>query len=261
MGYGDEIIGSGLARKAVKENKLIAFGNGKTIIWSSQAREIYQNNPCVAPPGSEVRGTNNLEWINWYPGQRGYGTVKSGRWIFKDFECPRGEIFFSESELRFGNANSPKPFVVVEPRVKLLGACAGENKQWPIDRYEVVAKEIRNIGFEVVQLVPAGKEPLLANAEVIKTENFRLALSVLKNATLYIGPEGGLHHGAAAVGVPAVVIFGGFNTPKSTGYNFHENIAVGEPCGSINKCSHCAKIMKSISAERVLKSAYKILAQ
>ena len=261
MGYGDEIIGSGLARKAVKENKLIAFGNGKTIIWSSQAREIYQNNPRVAPPGSEARGTNNLEWVNWYPGQREYGTVKSGKWIFKDFECPRGEIFFSDAEIEFGNKNSPRPFAIIEPRVKVLGACAGENKQWPIDRYEVVAKKIREIGFETIQLVPVGKSPLLANAKIITTGSFRLALSVLRNAALYVGPEGGLHHGAAAVGVPAVVIFGGFNTPKSTGYSFHENIAVGEPCGSVNKCSHCAKIMKSISVERVLKSAYKILVQ
>src|SRR5262249_3229320 len=85
---------------------------------------------------------------------------------------------------------------------------------------------------------------------------FRDALCVLSLARLYIGPEGGLHHAAAALGVPAVVIFGGFNSPKATGYAWHSNIvAPGEPCGTVAYCLHCRDAMKSITVERVLNAA------
>ena len=102
---------------------------------------------------------------------------------------------------------------------------------------------------------------MLADVDVIETPDFRHALAVLGLAALYIGPEGGMHHGSAAMGTPAVVIFGGFNTPRSTGYAWHENIAVGEPCGSIEACWHCKAAMESISVDRVLEGAARQLGQ
>lgn len=260
MGFGDEIMASGLARDAAaRTGKLIAFGDGKKIIWSDQSRQVFENNPHVAPPGTE--NNPDLEWIPYYRGKRFYGEVKNDRWKFRDWTPPKGQIFFSTAEREFGFENLTKgwPFVVIEPRVKLIGACAGANKQWPIDRYAAVAKFLAERKIRVVQFVPKGLKKLLSNVEAIETANFRSALAVLSGALLYIGPEGGLHHGAAAVGTDAVVIFGGFNSPKSTGYEWHENLAVGEPCGNIKKCEHCRRAMESISVEQVLASAKKLL--
>lgn len=258
MGFGDEIIGSGLAAKKVgKTGKRAAFGDRRKIIWSKHAEEIYRNNPKVAPPGSEAH--NDLIWIEHYRGHRAYGTSSAGRWHFVDFDCPEGEIYFDSYELAFGAMAKYRQMVVIEPRVKRLGACDGSNKQWPVARYQSVADSLRGDGFQPVQFVPQGEQPLLRDVATIATSSFRKALAVLRHADLYIGPEGGLHHGSAALGVNAVVIWGGFNTPRSTGYKWHHNITRGEPCGRIAACQHCRQAMASITAAEVLAGARNML--
>jgi ADP-heptose:LPS heptosyltransferase len=74
---------------------------------------------------------------------------------------------------------------------------------------------------------------------------------------LYIGPEGGLHHGAAAVGIPAVVLFGGFIPPQVTGYKTHVNLTGGADffCGSLQACKHCAEAMERIKSKHVCDAA------
>jgi ADP-heptose:LPS heptosyltransferase len=113
-----------------------------------------------------------------------------------------------------------------------------------------VARHTDIVG-DLVDAMPGDKLPRVV------THSFRDALGVLSLARLYIGPEGGLHHAAAALGIPAVVIFGGFNSPKSTGYPWQSNItgSSGEPCGSVAACWHCRDAMASITVERVLEAA------
>lgn len=265
MGFGDEVQASALARGAAARGKRIAFGDERRqrIIWSPQSHEIFRGNPNVASPGSE--GAADLEWVEHFRGNRLYGEVRGGRWRFRDFECLPGEVFLTAEEKTFALSRlwAPEPVVVIEPRVKPTGACDGANKQWPIDRYDALVSALRwgsgIAGLRCVQLVPPNVAPLLRFADLIVTPTFRHALAVLGLVSLYIGPEGGLHHGAAAMGTPAVVIFGGFNTPRSTGYAWHENIAVGEPCGTVAACPHCREAMASISVGRVLEGAMRQL--
>lgn len=244
--------------------KRAAFGDGRRIIWAPQDYEIFRGNPNVAPPGSE--GAGDLQWIEHYSGHRLYGDHRNGIWTFRDFACPPGEVFLTREEKAFALRHiwaTSEPVVIVEPRVKPKGACDGANKQWPVDRYEAAVSALRwgkeFPGLRCVQLVPPTQRPRLRFAEAIETPTFRHALALMGLASLYIGPEGGLHHGAAAVGTPAVVIFGGFNTPRSTGYPWHDNIAVGEPCGRVARCEHCREAMASISVERVVEGAARML--
>jgi len=262
LGFGDELIAAGLARQAAARGKRAAFGDGKRIIWSDQAHALFRGNPNVAHPGEERAG--DLHWIEHYRGHRLYGECVGGVWHFRDFECPPGEVFLTREEHAFALAKlwgyPAEPVVIIEPRVKPIGACDGANKTWPADRYEALAGALRwERDIRCVQLVPPTVRPALRFADAIETPTFRHALAVLGLATLYIGPEGGLHHGAAAMGTPAVVIFGGFNTPRSTGYPWHENIAVGEPCGRVARCEHCREAMASISVDRVLEAALRQL--
>jgi hypothetical protein len=256
MGYGDEIIASGLARGARARGKRIAFGDGSRIFWSRQSHEIFRNNPNVAPPGDER--ASDLEWVRHFKGDRLYGDVRDGRWRFRPFVCPPGELFFDPLEGRRAAALwpnfDPAP-IIIEPTVKPMGACDGQNKQWPMDRYLAVAKALSRMGERPMSL---GADGIISYPELprLVTPTFREALLVLASAKLYIGPEGGLHHAAAALGIPAVVIFGGFNSPASTGYPWHANLtAGGEPCGTIAACPHCAEAMRSISVDRVLLAA------
>lgn len=260
MGLGDSLIGAGLARGMAARGKRAAFGDGHRIIWAHQDHDIFRGNPNVAPPGSE--GDADLVWIEHYRSHRLYGAHHSGRWRFRDFDCPPGEVFLTADETAFALRHlwGSDPAVIVEPRVKPRGACDGANKQWPVERYEALVCALRfEAGIRCIQLVPPTVRPSLRFADAIETPTFRHALAIMGLASLYIGPEGGLHHGAAAMGTPAVVIFGGFNTPRSTGYAWHENIAVGEPCGTIAACPHCREAMASISVERVLEGAMRQL--
>jgi ADP-heptose:LPS heptosyltransferase len=232
---------------------LIAFGDGKKIIWSPQSHELFKGNPNVALPGWENRP--NIRWIAHYRGNRLYAKPGNDKWLFNEFQCPPGEIFFTDEEKHFANSIGDLG-VVLEPRVKRHGACVGINKSWPLLRYQKLANMLDERGIQCSQFVPPNGQPLLKGVRALYTSSFRHALAALSRAKLYIGPEGGLHHGSAAVGIPAVVIFGGFANPKSTGYSTHINItAGGPPCGRMSECPHCQKAMHSISVEQVFNAA------
>lgn len=253
MGYGDEIMGSGMARGAAARDQRIAFGDGANIRWSTQAHLIYRGNPNVAPPGSESAA--DLQWVAHYKGSRAYIAGRSGdRWRFNPaFRTAPGELFFSSDELRAAERVAPS-FVLIEPNVKR----SAPNKQWPRERYQEVADLLRRDGIRVAQFATG---PLLRGVEPMATHDFRDALALLTRAALYIGPEGGLHHGAAALGVPAVVIFGGFISPQITGYQRHVNLFTGDDlgCGRTAPCAHCRAAMDRISVAHVLDAARGVL--
>ena len=65
----------------------------------------------------------------------------------------------------------------------------------------------------------------------VETPTFRNALAILSKAKLFVGTDGGLHHAAAALGIPSVVIWTGFTSSRHLGYDTHRNIHDGsEPC-------------------------------
>jgi len=257
MGFGDEIIGAGLARGAAARGKRVAFGDGQRVIWHDNARLIFARNPNVAPPGTEWCG--DVEWIKHYPGRRVYCDIchdRSGRhWRFTPGRVTPGEMYFSAEEIAAAAAMAPESFILIEPNTKHQAP----NKQWGHDRYAQIARALSAQGCRVAQFAAGGVA--LDRVEQIRTVDFRVACAVLQRARLYIGPEGGLHHAAAALGVPAVVIFGGFISPAVTGYAMHTNIFTGDElgCGRIDPCNHCRQAMSRIGVAHVLHEAHKIL--
>jgi ADP-heptose:LPS heptosyltransferase len=254
MGIGDEIMGSGMARGAAARGKRIAFGDGRRIRWHANAHMVFRNNPNVAPPGSER--ASDLEWIAHYVGHRSYFHPKrpqNGRWRFNpNFTASPGEFFFNADEEQFcKDAALMQDAIVIEPWIKIE---ASPNKQWLVDRYRSVAKALGQAGYKVVQFeYGRGHMP---EARAFQAPSFRHAVTAMRRAALYIGGEGALHHAAAAVGVPGVVIFGGFIHPRTTGYAIHTNLFSGnEPCGSRFKCGHCTNAMNAIGVDLVVRSA------
>jgi hypothetical protein len=237
VGFGDEILATGMARGAKARGKRIAFGDGKRIIFSPWSSKIFRHNPNIAWPGDESAA--DIEWIAHYKGKRLYNSVAPGgtRWLWNmDFAPTAGELFFSEEELRFAESFAPG-FVVIEPNVPWHKTVA-PNKDWGALKYEAVASEFAARGHTVFQFWYEAARVKLASAMQVNAPTFRHALAVLSRAALYIGPEGGLHHGAAAVGIPAVVLFGGFIPPSVTGYATHTNLTAGSSaCGKFNRCS------------------------
>jgi hypothetical protein len=251
VGRGDDIIATGLARGAALRGKQIAFGDGRQIKWGPFSEMIFRNNPNIAPPGSERK--KNLEWIGYYKGQRLYNSGGPGHWVWNyDFRVTPGEIYLGEEE-RWQVCQDD--LILIEPNAPPKPCRL--NKQWPIERFAEVAK-ILSQKYVVRQFGYGGPNVV---CEEIKTKDFRRAIALLKRARLAILPEGGLHHAAAAVGVPAIVLFGGFAPPSVLGYNCHINLSGSDTfCGSYTTCRHCLDAMQAIPVEQVINEAEKMLA-
>lgn len=250
MGWGDEIIASGQARKLHEQHE----GKRKVLIVDAfgqpRRNDIWLNNPRITSnPTKEVVVLKNG------PGLRPYIKEKGERkWTWKEFECPVGELYFSQEELSFASAY--EPFVILEPNLKEK---ASPNKHWGVERWKALAVILRQAGIKLAQFhSPHGMK--IRDAQIITAPTFRHAAAVLGRARLAILHEGGLHHAAAALGVKSIVLFGGFISPKQTGYAAHSNFFTGgEPCGLRVPCDHCAKAMKAIQPEAVAAEAAKLL--
>lgn len=258
MGYGDNLMASGIARDL---GRRVAFGDEaeRRIIWDHHSEEVFRGNPLVAPPGSE--GEPNLTWVKYHRGHRLYNQqLASNRWKWRHSWKPKpGELYLTDEEVARA---LPGGFVLIEPNVPSWKTVA-PNKQWPADRFVRVAREVMSWGREVVQL-NYGERYSIPGARLIRTRTFRDAAILLHRAAYALLPEGGLHHAAAArtrlgdrvlrESVPAVVLFGGFIPPRSTGYACHVNVTGGaEACGNFTPCDHCELAMRNISVESVVK--------
>lgn len=253
MGLGDDIMLSGQARVAQRtdQRKCRVTYKGKADRWSP----IWDNNPRIARPGEAgdfqevaARGMDN---------ERPYHiTHTKERWTFNlDFRAEVGELYFNDAEKAFG-AKYPNR-IIVEPHIK---AGASPNKRYPWVSWNKIAWMAQESGLKVTQLGPVGTK-LLDGAEHIITASFRQAAAVIANARAVVLPEGGPHHAAAALGVPGVVIMGGFTPVELTGYSIHRNLgaSLGEACGWRLPCKHCEEWMRRITPETVFENLQEIL--
>jgi len=256
MGYGDEIIATGLAKGMKERGKLAAFGDGLKILWGPWCEEMFANNPNIARPGSEP--CNRLQWIEHYKGHRLYNKQGAGKWLWNyDFKPTPGEFFWSPAERSLINYSRSTlgDFIVIEPNVPWQKTI-WPNKDWGEERYRHLTHIFQVHGIQVVQFMHRNSRRRLRGVTSLEFHNFRDAVATLSLAKLYIGPEGGMHHAAAAVGIPAVVIMGGFIPPHVVGYDTHINLTGGaEACGSLTECAHCKRAMERISVDEVYKAA------
>lgn len=266
MGYGDDIMATAYARQAVEagaEGHKVVFGHPDTfhdpvtnklsIHWS----EVFLNNPNIVQPGEKVAG---CMCFPDFPGHRVYidydkcpvkedgDVVRYTQFIFQDEFCaPKGEFFWTPEETnyidQFLEARSlTGDFVVLEPTVK--GGVGGENKGWSPERWIAVCKTLIHEGHTVVQMGQFDEDLYLKEhgAKTLVTNSFRVAAAILARAKAFGGADGGLHHASAALGVPAVVLWTGYSSPKHLGYDDHINLAhfdLDKPCGKLEKDEWC----------------------
>lgn len=225
----------------------------KLIYGKDLKSPIFENNPRIAGPKDQ-------DVQHYYPrdmGLRPYCAEKSPTlWKWKPYKPEPGEFYFSIPELHFANEKNFRVDVVLEPSVKNK---ASPNKNWGFERWDRLSQLLWHADLKIVQLGPVGTRTL-NHARWVQTENFRFAAALLAKARVAVLPEGGLHHAAAAVGVPSVVIYGGFISPQQTGYDMHTNLFTGGvPCGNRLPCSHCDDAMNKITPEIVFAETMKLL--
>lgn len=259
MGWGDEIMAAGEARRAQEAGDprpvaIVDPRRGGRVRW----HPIWAGNPRIVTPAGMANGADVQRVVNG-PGCRPYIAHKlPERWVWRSYRPHPAEIFFDKRERRLTGLAAGA--VAVEPHIK---AAASPNKDWGWDRWQALVDRAPDIPW--VQLSPPGMRALKGVRQIF-TRDFRAACAVLSGARAAVLPEGGLHHAAAALGVKAVVIFGGMISPANTGYGMHINLfdpAAGpspegfgpqggeSPCGMRVKCEHCARAMAAIKPEVV----------
>jgi hypothetical protein len=241
VGFGDSLLASGIARKAHQKHpdKKIAIGDGSTIEWS----EVFEGVPYIA---REVH--QGVVWVHSAKGFRPYienenSTKERLSWK-RNFKAEPGELILTEEEVELWPQTD---FVYIEPNIK---GWLGPNKDWGFDKWQSVVKFLPNVRF----IQGPGKK--LDGVEQAQTDTFRQACALLSKANLFVGTDGGLHHAAAALSKPAVVIWGGYTHPRNLGYEFHVNLqAKGvEPCGSLQACQHCRTAMDRVTVKEVVQA-------
>ena len=244
MGWGDEIMATAEARRAQRADpRKVAILDRK-----GQARwhPIWAHNPRIATPDEVAYGAE-VQFIVNGSGCRPYldhSRTHKGQFFYTDYRAEPGEIYLTAAERAYGER--ARGAVVVEPWLKPK---APLNKDWGIARWRELARLLCDL--DLVQLGPY-PTTLLPGARHVVTRNEREAAAAVASARACVLPEGGLHHAAAALGVRAVVIFGGYISPATTGYDAHVNFFTGgEACGRRTPCEHCRAAMDAISPEQV----------
>lgn len=249
MGIGDEIMVSGEVRaRAGTTARRFAILNRQD---EHRFHEVWERNPRIAKPGEphdeklKICG-HHRPYIERYD---------ATRFFWREYAPPRGEFYFNEPEKEFGRRSAGR--VILEPHIK---PGASVNKDWGWMRWNSLARLLLQRGMRVTQLGPPHTR-LLVGAELVVTATFRQAAAVVAGARVVVGPDGALHHAAAALGIPAVVIRGGFIGPRVTGYAGQVNFFAGDElgCGMRLPCEHCAQAMAAITPEQVLHELEAIL--
>jgi hypothetical protein len=248
MGIGDELMAAGEAKARAEREK---GRTGRYLMLDKLGRAkwhfIWENNPNIARDGMPADG--QVEYVN---GRRPYLVDEdAGRRYFREYRPEPAFIALPESSRRL--AGHAKGAVVFNPTVKRK---APVNKHWGIMRWRDLISR-----YPAVRWLQVGEpgDPRVGGAEWIATGSFFDACGLMMGARAVVCHEGALHHAAAALGTPAVVIRGGFISPKVTGYAGQVDLYVESKqyplgCGMRIACAHCEAAMASIRPADVMRA-------
>lgn len=246
MGIGDWLLATADAKFYHQKHGLpVVFAHPKTS--KPQWSQVFQNNPKILKdpyPGQKCvvdrnHGGGHRPYHEGYDGENLQFT-----WNYS-FKAEPGELFLSKDEKAVGIPGA----VIIEPNTK--DAELSRNKAWPWERWQAL---VDSLPLPWVQL--GDREAKTLNGVTrVATKHFREALGWLEKASLVVTTDGALHHAAAALGRPAVVLWGGLVPPQILGYDTHKNIGHAQWwCGYNKPCDHCSAAMKAISVEEVMEA-------
>lgn len=248
MGFGDELMITGQARVMQQTDpRRVRVVYEKGLIW----HDAWDQNPRIARINEQGDFQELIARQNYL---RPYMESKTReRYVWRKYGPARGELYFTGHEREYGERHAGH--VIVEPHIK---PGASPNKRWPWMHWNKLVWLLGRAGVRCVQL---GRDRPVEGVEQIDTPTIRYAAAIMQNSRLAILPEGGLMHVAAAVSLPAVVIFGGFISPAVTGYPEMTNIFTGTGlgCGSRVTCECCIAAMAAITPERVCEDVLQAL--
>ena len=155
----------------------------------------------------------------------------------------------------------PKPHVVILRRASAWTP----NKDWPDESWNVVVEKVSRLGTAIEIGSVAGTVPLATGSylDLRAQTSVEQMAALISVADLYIGPVSGPMHIAAAMEIPAVVIYGGFESPIGMrGYqrqiSLYSPVACA-PCWRSDECPYARKCLSMIEPSHVLDATRKLL--
>jgi heptosyltransferase II len=193
------------------------------------------------------------------------GAEQPATWPLPELRVPTSEVTGWRERLSLQGGRT----------VALAPGAVGPSKRWPVFAYAEVAKRLTQEGVAVWVVGGPGEKSLAAQiiadagplARDLTGTDLRSAILALAAADVAISNDSGLLHVAAALGTPAIGIFG----PTSPWHWAPLNpIAAAVQTASKLDCQPCHKptcrmrhhrCMRDISAEQVLEVAQRALAE
>lgn len=256
MGWGDEIMVSSIAKRIhAMTNQLVRIVGRDGV---PRKCDLWEGQPYIHEWGRAIL-------VNG-PGERHYYSKMEGtRILWRKWDIAPGEIRLTDDERKWAveamtdfTGTPIEDFFVCSPTFKEKGG-GGANKDWGIQNWQTFSSYwlAEETAAALIEVGPKGSHVLGGAAIRVVTPTFRHACAILERSIGYVGHEGGLHHAAAALGKPAVVVFGGFISPEVTGYAGHTNLYVPDEryplgCGDTAPCHHCRAAMDKITVEHVV---------
>jgi ADP-heptose:LPS heptosyltransferase len=148
----------------------------------------------------------------------------------------------------------PRPWIVVARE-------AGDftrNKDWPNEYWEMLLDRLLTRAT-IIEVGTARREdrrprPELRYVDLVGSTALPQLIAAIAAADLLVAPETGSMHIAAAVGTPAVVIYGGYIDPVATGYPGHIHLyspVECAPCWLHTPCPYGKKCLHQITPDQV----------
>lgn len=151
------------------------------------------------------------------------------------------------------------------PIVTINAISREPTKTWSIEGWRELVGRLQ-ANYDLVQLGDAA-EPAFADVTSFAGQlSLRESMAVLAHSRMHIGPVSFLMHAANGLDVPAVIIYGGRETPVNSGYRENKNLFVPMPCGPCwlhenrnERCLHAMACMAQISPEQICAAVAEVM--
>lgn len=140
-------------------------------------------------------------------------------------------------------------------------------KQWPVERYAELARELGAYGLRSLVNHGPGEEELAANVEqnsdghaVAASFTISQLMALTRKASLFVGGDTGPMHLAALLNVPVVALFGPTDPARNGPYGT-KSIVLRDPA-SVTSHKRIREIeagLRNITVPQVLKAVYELL--
>jgi ADP-heptose:LPS heptosyltransferase len=155
----------------------------------------------------------------------------------------------------------PRPVIVINRRA---GPCT-PNKDWPeIYWIELLLRLCPMATLVEIGQPDAGLRPIhhAHYVDLRGQTSLPELVTVMASADLHVGPMSGPVHLAAACGVPAVVIYGGYEQPLCSAYPGNVNLSTALPCSPCwlrSPCPHGKECLHRITPADVLRQIHQFV--